>query len=888
MSAASERPANAGRQRIDGDEAGAGRVTRTWAVTLAHVRAAAISLGSRSPRARWALEVLVVAVLYYGAASLGLQLAFEKTNASPVWPPSGFALAAVLLRGYRVWPGITVGALGANVAAFLANEVADSGVVVAVSAAIAVGNTLEAVAGAVMLRRLVGSSSPFDRARDVFKFAAMALVACLVSPSIGPTAIVLAGMAPGAAYGMLWFTWWLGDTTGMLLLTPVLITWARGSPPAWGWRRHLEAALLLASLVVSARIGFGGWFLDKTAHYPLPFVPIPWLVWAAFRFGPREAATAAAATSGIAVWDTIHGFGPFVRETVNTSLLLLQAFAGIVTLTILTMAAVVRERRQAQATLLDAYGDLDRRVQVRTRELQQVNEVLRAEIVERERAEHALRAAETRFRGLLEFAPDAMVIMSPDGTIVLVNAQAETLFGYARGELIGQPMTILVPDGSWSEGLASPDGRPGGAGAELRGVRKDGTAFPVEVTRGPLKSGDESLISSAIRDISERKQAEEALRHAEKLAAMSALLAGVAHELNNPLTVVKGQAELLRRAVTDSEPLATRADKIVRAVDRCARIVRNFLALARRYPPERQPMKLNEVVWEAVELLAYSLAVDDVEVCPQLAEDLPIVWADAHQIHQVTVNLMANAHQAMRGRPLPRQLALRTGRDADARRVWLEVADTGPGVPLDVQLRIFEPFFTTKPAGQGTGLGLALSRAIIEAHGGTIQVESRPGEGATFRVELPATPQTPPAPAPPAEGSPSISGATILVVDDEPEIAAVLAETLAGDGHRVETAANGVEALHRIRERTFDLILSDIKMPGLDGPGLYRELGQRDPRLRQRMIFITGDTLSPETRSFLARSGAPSLSKPGFTDVGSFVRQVLHRLESSESPGPLA
>src|SRR5205809_3022411 len=237
----------------------------------------------RAPRRTGATEVFVVAVLYCATASLSLRLAFEKTNASPVWPPSGIALVAVLLLGYRVWPGIMLGAFAANVVTFLTNQAAGVLATVTISSVIGIGNTLEAVVGKSLLDRLVGARSPLDRAPDVFKFAAVALLACLVSASVGPTAIALAGMAPSGGYATVWFTWWLGDAAGVLLVAPLLITWS--TQPRLGFPPHkrLEAAVLFLSLLVGMHVGFGGWLLDRESHYPLPFVLLPWLVWSAFR-----------------------------------------------------------------------------------------------------------------------------------------------------------------------------------------------------------------------------------------------------------------------------------------------------------------------------------------------------------------------------------------------------------------------------------------------------------------------------------------------------------------------------------------------------------------------------------------------------------------------------
>jgi signal transduction histidine kinase len=387
-----------------------------------------------------------------------------------------------------------------------------------------------------------------------------------------------------------------------------------------------------------------------------------------------------------------------------------------------------------------------------------------------------------------------------------------------------------------------------------------------------------------IREMAERERTEEELRRqrealyqAEKLAAVGELLAGVAHELNSPLSVVMGRAALLSQTVRDG-PVANQAEKIAQAAERCARIVRNFLALARQHPPERQGVLLNHMVQEAVELLAYPLRVDDVEVKLDLAEDLPILWADPHQLHQVVVNLVTNAHHAMLETASPRRLALATRYDLAQGRVSLEVADTGPGIPREIQARIFEPFFTTKPPGQGTGLGLSICQGIVEGHRGTIRVESEPGQGAVFRIELPV--EAPPVVKPEVQAGemlPPVRGKTILVVDDEPEVAGVLADMLSADGHQVVTAANGALALDRLEEGACDLILSDVRMPELDGPGLYREVARRHTQLLERFVFLTGDALGSWTREFIERTGAPRLNKPfAPEDVRRVVQPLLH------------
>jgi PAS domain S-box-containing protein len=403
---------------------------------------------------------------------------------------------------------------------------------------------------------------------------------------------------------------------------------------------------------------------------------------------------------------------------------------------------------------------------------------------------------------------------------------------------------------------------------EYRFRRKNGSYLWLrdEMRCLPTATGEWELVGSWV-DISDRKQTEQtlqrqsaALLQAEKLAAMGTLLAGVAHELNNPLSIVLGQAGLLRRDVAGA-PLV-RIGQIEDAALRCARIVNSFLALARQQQPERTRVSLNQIVRDAVELLAYPLRVDTIDVDLELDPDLPLLWADPHQLHQVLVNLVTNAHQSMRRTPPPRRLRLATRHLVDPGCVILEVEDTGPGVPAEIRNRVFEPFFTTKPAGQGTGLGLSLCQGIIERHRGSIGLESGKGGGALFHIELPvedrpATAEAPTLPTPPLR----IRG-KLLVVDDEPFLLEVLVEVLADDGHQVDSAGNGREGLDRMRQGSYDLIISDLKMPELDGPGFYREVERAFPAMAPKFLFLTGDTFGPDTVEFLERSRVSTLSKP--------------------------
>jgi PAS domain S-box-containing protein len=442
-------------------------------------------------------------------------------------------------------------------------------------------------------------------------------------------------------------------------------------------------------------------------------------------------------------------------------------------------------------------------------------------------------------------------VVRPDGTIRWINGRGHTFYNAA-----GEPVRMV--------------------GLLLDITNRKQTEAALRELNANLEQRVAERTAALQCEVAERQQMQAALFQREKLAAMGSLLASVAHELNNPLSIILLHTDLLQ-ADAGSGPLAEYAAEIAQAARRCERLVRQFLTLARQHAPERTVVDLNPLVSETVELLVPSLRVDTITVDLRLAADLPRLWADPHQLRQVLVNLVTNAQQALREVAAPRQLTLITAVDEARTRVTLEVADSGLGMSPDVQARIFEPFFTTKPPGVGTGLGLPLCRGIVEDHGGTLECTSQIGRGTTFRVEMPvgAIPETPLASHSETALSP-VPSSTILLVDDEPVIANALARLLRRDGHTVDTAANGRLALMKLQERAYDLILSDLRMPELDGPGLYRALETRYPQLCQRFIFLTGDTLNPDTHALSVQHGVPQLFKPyTAAELRRVIRQVL-------------
>jgi len=494
--------------------------------------------------------------------------------------------------------------------------------------------------------------------------------------------------------------------------------------------------------------------------------------------------------------------------------------------------------------------------------------------------------ARERLTAILDVTTDLVAISDLSARLLYLNGAGQSLLGLTAEESLGLPIAGLVPERLRPVvqdeilPILLRDGRWTGEAVLLA---RDGREVAVSVVAVAHRAADGAVefLSAIVRDMTERKRIEaelrrqrEALYQTEKLTTMGTVLAGVAHELNNPLTAVTGYANLLRQDLAGT-PSATRAENIAHAADRCASIVRNFLALARKYPPERQLVRLNDIARDAAELLAYHLRVDGIEVKLDLEEGLPVLWADPHQLHQVVVNLITNARDELRKAAAPRRLTLRTHVGKTRGRVAVDVEDTGPGVSAEIRDRIFEPFFTTKPVGEGTGLGLSLCHGIVEGHGGTLSLVSEPGAGAIFRVELPVVvPPTPSGPNAP-ETTSVVTGKRILVVDDERLVLQLLGEMLGADHHTVDTVADGTQALEVLQRTSYDLILSDVRMPYLDGPGLYRALERRLPDLCRRFVLMTGDVLSAEIQTFLEQTGVPGLSKP--FDRGE-VRRVIQQI----------
>ncbi len=416
--------------------------------------------------------------------------------------------------------------------------------------------------------------------------------------------------------------------------------------------------------------------------------------------------------------------------------------------------------------------------------------------------------------------------------------------------------------------------------------RIDDVVVWVDVTaRAEIDQRDGLLhVEALLRDASEHKRLDDRSRdlyqqllQAEKMSALGQTVSGVAHELNNPLATILSWAERLSDRGLD-ETAKRGVDVILGEAERAARIVRNLLTFARKRPSTRAMIDLNQVVRETLSLRSYEQRVNNVDMHTALASGLPLVFADAHQIQQVLLNLVINAEQAMLSAHGRGSLVLRTWHEVEQNSVFLEVSDDGPGVPQEIRNKIFDPFFTTKDVGKGTGLGLTVAYAIVQEHGGRIRVESPAGKGASFAVELPvsAAETTTQSPRPPVPSMEEVRGASVLLVEDERALAAAVVDALTDAGLKVDHAGDGEEALARVRQQAYDVVICDLKMPRVSGMMLYRAIAAATPALARRVIFVTGDVAATDAERFLTESGCRWLVKP--FRIGDLLRAVRETL----------
>jgi two-component system NtrC family sensor kinase len=460
----------------------------------------------------------------------------------------------------------------------------------------------------------------------------------------------------------------------------------------------------------------------------------------------------------------------------------------------------------------------------------------------------------------------AICYVDAEGAIRRANRVFAQLIKLPVTALPGRPWLTLLPP-AWAEPVARALATPGSAPVEVRAGERI-------LLVAAVASGEPGAAVLVFEDHTDKRRLQEQLLQSEKMSAIGQLIAGVAHDLNNPLASVVGFADLLGEAEDVPQRLEEPLAVIRQEAERASAIVRNLLSFARRQEGERQLQSIRPILESTVALLRNQLIAHKVEATLEFEAGLPEVEVHASQIKQVFVNIINNAAQAIGA---TRRMG---GRITIVAKCWLDgvavtIADNGPGMPESVAQRAFEPFFTTKSEGEGTGLGLSICQGIVKEHGGLITVEAGTGTGATFTVELPGSARrlSPPTKHPVA--APEVTPGErlrVLVVDDEPHILHYMQATLRTWGHTVEVAFDGSQALKRALTQPFDLIICDLRMPRLGGREMYQTLAQMHPAVADRIIFATGDTQRGDTLKFLEELGRPFLQKPFKLDE---LRRVL-------------
>lgn len=749
-----------------------------------------------------------------------------------IWPSSGVALAAVMRWGAGLCPAV---AIGAGVATYI------SGGGWPFVLGTALGNGLEICACAALLQRL-DFDSRFRRARSVLQFVGVVSAGAAVSALFGVLGMAAADEAPAEILPRIGWLWAASHAMGSIVVAPFLLTLGQALKIVRSGRRGIEFAAVLAGLATMALAAFR---IDSGAS--LAYLPFPLLVWASVRFGPPGAAPANLILSGLALWWTARGWGPFAQADDGPSTYLFTwGYATATAATALFLAASIAQGRSAEK-----------------RRRRQADD----------------------YRFLLEQAADGVLIFAEDGACLEANSQACEMLGLPADQLLGsRPRDLVAPS---QVDLVEQQVRslhPGGADRFSWRMRSPGGKnFPAEVSAKRFPDG---RVQAFLRDVTARQSLEAQLTQAQKLEAAGRLAGGVAHEFNNLLTLVIGHALSVRSELEQGSKADDHLSKVVSAAERAGKLTRRLLTFARQQPAEPRVLELNELVSDMAGVLPRMMG-EDVQFVTVPSNEPWLVRVDPGLLQQVILNVALNARDAMPdgGRLVMecRNIHLTESRAGKAAAIEagdyavLAVTDTGKGMSAEVSERVFEPFFTTKSLNKGAGLGMAVSHGIIRQAGGDIRLISEPGKGTTVEIYLPRVRGT-------SDEIPRLErkrlerskGETILLIEDEQGLRDLVVDALSAHGYEVLTAADGEEGIRICGdlERRIDLIISDVVLPGVAGPEAVREIRRKRPGLSA--LFVSGYSEERMTRQELERVGTGFLAKPFRPDeLASTVRAML-------------
>ncbi|MBI4044997.1 MAG: MASE1 domain-containing protein [Candidatus Diapherotrites archaeon] len=665
-----------------------------------------------------AARIALVAILfsvYFFAGKFGLSFATIHPSASPIWMPTGIAIAALMVFGYRVWPVFFAGA-------FLFNFTTTGDI--PTSVAIGVGNTLEGLIAAFWVNRYANGRFAFNHPYDIFKFVVLAgILAPIFSATIGVTSLVLAGLAPMSNFAAIWFTWWVGNATGALVVAPFIVIWCNNLHIRLDFKKIFEVVMFLSALIITV-------FIVSSDTQALKFLTIPFVIWSAFRFGQRGTALFVLLLSWIILFVTISSLGAYaVSAPQNHTFLIAQIFIALISVIGLTVSCVVSENHKTTKMLLKSEENLQLKV------LEEVSKV---------------KKTRERFQALFENAPDIITMCSSDGRINSINPAIEKIAGWTPEEMEGKNFTEIVqPDDvlvveNYFAGVLKGNMLPP---TEIRLLRKSGGFVWVEHIRRPiLEKGEVSSAFSINRDITERKKAQELVEKKFEIekqheAQKMEFLTMTSHELKTPLTPVLIQGELLLDGSFGrlSKPQKKIVEIIVRNVKRFNDLINDIFDITMIHSAgikkEMEETDISKVIRENVENMKLLARKKNIAITAKIWA-LPRVIAAPNRIAQVMANLLDNA---VKFTPEKGKILVEARKENGS--IVVKVADTGIGIGEKDREMIFYHFYQARSSpltkNAGTGLGLAICRSIVEMHGGKIWVESKEGKGSTFYFSLP-------------------------------------------------------------------------------------------------------------------------------------------------------